>query len=305
MRRVRLVLAVALLWAGLRFVIGGIFMPPGLDRPVTLAAARLPVLAGLALAGLVWLAAYLGGRLVAGRAKLALSDAEQGLLVVALGLAVWPIGGGTMGDWLLLRARQGVVGPPTAAPYWPLILEYLFLAIVMAGAAAVSRMAGAPGQPGNTGETPVPRMPRARLRAALGVDPAERGAGVMALLATTLFAGLLMLLLTGPVIGATLRGQVYFAVAASMALAVFAAHRLFGARHSIWYWPAPLLVGLLGAVIAALKPGLLLPLEYNQLNSIPAWGLVRPLPMEMVGVGITACLWTVRAVTAGETHAPA
>ena len=51
-------------------------------------------------------------------------------------------------------------------------------------------------------------------------------------------------------------------------------------------------VGLIGVVVAALKPGL--GPGYEQINIIPAWGLVRPLPVEMVAVGCVAILLTLR-----------
>ena len=110
-----------------------------------------------------------------------------------------------------------------------------------------------------------------------------------------LIAAVLVLILVGPRVGHTYRGQVYFAVAVGFIVAVLVARRVTGVRGIIWYLPGPLLVGLLGVLLAAWRPGL--GAGYEHINVIPAWGLVRPLPVEMVGVGLVAILLTLRAAT--------
>ena len=137
------------------------------------------------------------------------------------------------------------------------------------------------------------------------VGVGQRAQGPVALLTTTVVICVLMLSLTGSVVGHTLRGQVYFAVTVASAAGVFAATRVVSVRSPIWYWPAPILAGLLGMLIAAFKPDLMLPAGYDELNSIPAWGLARPLPVEMVGVGVVVALWTVRGIAAGARPEPA
>ena len=103
------------------------------------------------------------------------------------------------------------------------------------------------------------------------------------------------LILSGPRVGHTYRGQVYFAVALAFVIAVLVARRVTGARGIIWYLPGPLVVGIVGVLLAAVRPGL--GAGYESINIIPAWGLVRPLPIEMVSVGVAAILLTLRAAT--------
>jgi hypothetical protein len=283
--RARLAAAVLLLWAALVFLVGRPLIPRGLDRPVTLAAAHPVVVAALATLALLWLGAYSGQLIVGGR------NPTQGLLVVALALGLWPIGGGTMDQWLLLAAPGGAVGPPQARPYAPLLAEYAFLAIAMTGAAIASGLATRPAEPG----APVSLAGRVRRSLGLPTTAAQRREGWLALLLVLALFSILMLALTGPAVGRTLRGQVYFAVAAAGVLAVFVTTRLLPARQPLWFWPVPLVAGLLGTLVALLRPGLFLPAAYNHLNMIPAWGLTRPLPLEMVGVGVAACLLTLSA----------
>lgn len=280
-----MVVAVALLWAGLHFLVGALLLPRGLDRPVSLFASSSPWLVASAVAIVLWVGAYVG-TLVSGAGR-----REQGLIVAGLALAAWATGNGTMDDWLELATAGQVVGSPSSAAYWPLVGEYIFFAVVMAGAA----IAGSFAVPVAGGRDAAPGAER--IRGVLGLEGEARKPirGPFALLTTTIVIAVLMLVLTGPAVGHTLRGQVYFAVTVACALGVFVATRLVRTRHPIWYWPAPILAGLVGALVAALKPDLFLPSEYDQLNSIPAWGLVRPLPVEMVGVGVAITLWTLRA----------
>ncbi len=284
-QRLRLALGVALIWVVLQYLVNLTLMAPGLDRPATLAAANHPLLAGLAVTVILLAGGYVGSR-VAGRAY-----PERGLLVAALALACWAIPAGTMTDWLVLANGQTPVGPPTGGPYWPLVPEYVWLLTLMLAVATLSELPW-PWQSGLTREALEKHLRRVL---ALDVDARRRANGVMALLLGTLVTGVLMLILTGPATaGETLRGQVYFAVAVSSACGTFLAHRVVSVDEPIWYWPAPILAGLLGVLVAAVRPALLLN-GYNHLNSIPAWGLARPLPIEMVGVGVAASLWALRA----------
>ena len=144
--------------------------------------------------------------------------------------------------------------------------------------------------------------PTERLRSAFGLGRSGRidGRGWLALLIATAVIGVLMLVLTGSPVGRTLPGQVYFAIAVASAAGVFVAVRATGVRESICYWPAPILAGLIGMLVAAISPGFLIPAEYNQLNSIPAWGLARALPLQMAGAGVAVSMWTLRATSGGS-----
>jgi len=290
-RRVRTLVAVGLTWTALHLLVGQPLMPRGLNRPVAFAAAPAPVAAALAAAAILAVGAFAAPWITGVRLR------SQGLLIAAAALALWAYPGGTMDDWLTLSAPGGVVGPPSGQPYWPLVLECVFLAMVAVVALALGTLSAARvGQ-----EHPTPAATELRRAFGFDLDPRERRDGLLALATTTIVIGILMLALTGPAAGRTLVGQVYFAITVASALGVFAATRLVGVRHPIWFWPAPILAGLIGLVVAALKPGLTIPAEYNQLNSIPAWGLARGLPTQIVGVGITITLWTLRA-TSGGSH---
>jgi hypothetical protein len=289
-RRARLAVAVAVVWAVLRFGIEGWLLPPGLHRPVTLAVASGTVLTTVATAAVVIAGAYFGRVIIGTCYPLA------GLLTAALSVAVWPIGGGTMTDYLMLAAPNGAVGPPRGATYVPLVGEYVVWLVVMLLAA------GADAEAGPTAGAPLLRRAIGRVRRALApaAFASNLRAGLLALVITGTICGLLMVFLTGPATsGNTLRGQVYFAVAASSAAGVIVARRLTGVVEPIFYWPAPILAGLVGVIVATMRPDLLLPPPYNQLNSIPAWGLARALPAEMAGVGISACWW---ALQVGRDH---
>jgi hypothetical protein len=289
-RRARLLIAVAAVWVGLHYFVGHWLMPSGLNRPILLAAAPQPALAALGLALVVCAAAVVTPR-ISGTSR-----PEHGLLITCLALAAWLTTSGTMTDWLIL-ATDGT-GPPSGDPYWPLIIEYIFLAVLMPVAAALAALA--------TPAADNPLTPGASFRRAFpwNAPARERRPGILALVVSTGVILLLMLVLTGSRTGQTMRGQVYFAVAVASLIAVFVATRVARVRSPIWFWPAPLLAGLIGAVVAAAGPDLLIPDAYNQLSSIPAWGPVRPLPLEMVSVGVAVTLWSLRAhVRTARRHA--
>lgn len=271
--RVRGVVAVGLIFLALQLIVRPLFMPEGLDRPIAWAAAPAPILAFLATAVVVVLGAAAAPFITGSRRP------EIGLLTAATAIAIWAYGGGSIDAWLLLSHPQ--VGPPTAGPYWTLVVEYLFVLPVLLGAAIAGNL------PGRSWQAAVRRtLPR-------HMSGAPLLRGIAALLLGTIVNLLLVLLLTGPV-GETLVGQVYFAVIVSAALGVTAARRLAPSGATLWFWAAPWLAGLLGMLGAALVPDIMIPEEYNHLNSIPAWGLARPLPLQMSAAGAVVALWMMR-----------
>lgn len=281
--RLRLVLAIGLVWAGLHFVIDQTVLARGLDRPVVIAASGSGLSAALAVALLLWLGAVVG-TLLAG-----IRDTTRILFVIGVALALWAAGDGTMDDWLLLQNQ--LVEGPRGAPYWPLLGEYVYLAVVIAGAATL----GGWTLLGQRASDAVARRAALRQTFALESGGTSWREGIFALLVTAVVAGFLMFILFGPREGHTRRGQVYFAVAVAFILGVMAAQRLTRVHHPLWYWPAPFVVGIVGVLLAALKPAL--PQPYQHLDVIPAWGLVRALPVEMVGVGVAAVIWTLRTTS--------
>ena len=89
------------------------------------------------------------------------------------------------------------------------------------------------------------------------------------------------------------KAQVIWSVAISSFLSALAAHSLFPARPSIWFWAAPIIVGALGYTLAWFggPPGV-----GGTINGLlPA--LARPLPLDYAGAGVAGALygyWTSR-----------
>jgi len=283
--RGRFVLAVAALWAGLHFVVGWA-LPHGVDRPLVLASSPYGPLAGLLLIAVVSAGGALISVLVRPRSQ------WQPLFIVGLALALWAAEGGrrggTMDDWLI--QRNHLVGPPAGAPYWRLLPDYVYLLLAVMGGVTTSAMFSAS-----------ERIPwRVQLWRTLGLNNPTRkdGRGLAALLATTVVAGIAAVTLMGPTVAATYRGQVYFAVGIGLFAGVFVAQRLVKTDLLPWAWLAPFLLGIVGVLFAALRPQLTLPPAYQQLDTIPAWALVRPLPIEMVGIGLVGALWVLRGNSA-------
>ncbi|MCK4343161.1 MAG: hypothetical protein KAY37_15710 [Phycisphaerae bacterium] len=281
LRRLRFLLATAIVWAGLHYLLSGYILPRGVDRPMVLVGSHLGPLAGLLGVVLLWIGAAAATLMIGSR------DRRYPLMALGLALALWSyeggMKGGTIDAWLTLQHETP--GPPTSGPYWLLLGDYVYLLLAIGGAYAISALLTAGG------------TANATLGQKLGFHASarERGEGTTALLITTAVAGVGMFILTGSATGATWRGQVYFAVALGFIAGTYLARRITKVRDPLWYWPAPLLLGVIGLLIAAINPALRLPDAYRQLDSIPAWGLARALPVEMVGVGLLAALWMLGA----------
>jgi hypothetical protein len=276
--RLCLAAAVVLLWAGLHYAVDATVLARGLDRPVVVLIGDGGVVAAVAIL-LLLLAGALVGELVSGR-----RDATAGLLVVGFALALWAWQGGTMDDWL--KMKNPIAGPPTAAAYWPLLAEYVYWAVVVVAILTLAAW---------WNRSPADARSGKNWRRVLGLDvtATARRDGITALIVSVVVAATLVLILMGPRVEHTHRGQVYFAIALAFVLAVLIARRVTGVRGVIWYLPGPLVVGIAGVLLAAWKPGL--GAGYENINVIPAWGLVRPLPVQMVAVGVAAVLLTARA----------
>jgi hypothetical protein len=275
--RLCLAVAVALLWAALHFVADATVLSRGLSRPVCVLVGDGGIVAAVTVLVMAAGGALIG-MLLCGR-----RDGAQGLLVAGLGLALWAFHGGTMDDWLKLR--NTTAGPPEGAAYVPLVAEYVYWAVVVA---AVFLLTSWQGRSADDAERPQ----RESKKPTRATTTALRD-GIIALIVTTAAAAILMLILTGPRVGHTYRGQVYFAVAVAFVLGTLAARRVTGTRSFVWYLPAPLIVGVIGIWVAAVRPAL--GPAYTYINVVPAWGLARPLPIEMVSVGLVAIILTLRA----------
>jgi hypothetical protein len=294
--RGRFVLATVLLWAGLHFV-PGTLLPHGLDRPLVLASSPFGPLAGLLAIAILWVGGLVASFLVQPHGR------RMVLFVVGLALTLWAAEGGqrggTMDEWLIQGNPQP--GPPTSAPYWWLLADYAYLLIGIAGASVTGSVFAR--RMTRAGETASAQRPAisvlTRTAFALHATAEDRRRGLTALVACALVAGVATLILMGPVAGATHRGQVYFAVGIGLFAGVFVGRRVAKSDDPLWFWPAPFVLGVFGVIAAALNPHLMLPPAYQHINVIPAWGLARGLPVEVVGIGLVGGLWSLRGAVAG------
>ena len=258
-QRLRLALIIAAVCALLTWLSGYSVLARGYARPLVL-ITQLGMLPALIGAAIIFAGAILAGMTSRG------DRVRDALLVIGWCLAIWASAGATMDQWLELR--QPLPGSVSAAPYTALLPDYALLtALVLAAAILVA------------GKWP----------ATAQIPKSEWVEGFKASLMTIALAIVILYSAAGPRVDITRRGQVYFALALAFYLAVALARNTTKVDRAIWYWPCPLVVGLIGLLYASYRPGL--PFPYDHINNIPAWGPARALPAEMVGVGLLACLW--------------
>ena len=266
--RIVFVLITAGTWAALHYL-AGTFLPRGLDRPLVLATS--PV-AGLLTAAILVVSGVLTHKLCGG------FSVRKPLMILGLSLGLWAAEGGRTGGtvdaWLI--SRHAEPGPPTGGPYWLLLVDYIYLLAGIGGVVFLTRRREACARPAGA-------MPSTR----------TQSNGWLATLLTVAVGGIAMAILTCRVLGQTLLGQVYFAAGVGLLFGAYVASHVIKTHDVRWYWPAPFVLGILGLIVAALRPDLLLPADYRHLNTIPAWGLARALPIEMVGAGLVGVLWLV------------
>lgn len=274
--RLRFFAGVVFAWACMHYLIDGYLLSRGWHRPVILLMSEdgvfVGVLAIVALAAIGWV----GG--------LILRSGDGGGVILALtgGLALWAFFGGTMDDWLTLWHDEA--GPGTAGPYAALIGDYAVLAILLAFLAWMGGLCA--------DHTARPRDARAVF--AMNQSPEQLRDGIVTLLVGTAVYCLVMFIVAGPSTDRTMPGQVYFGAALAGTAAVFVGRQVTGATHPLWYWPMPVLAGVVGLLAACWRPTLPAPL--GDINNIPVmWGLARPLPAQMVGVGCWAILINFRS----------
>jgi hypothetical protein len=99
------------------------------------------------------------------------------------------------------------------------------------------------------------------------------------------------------------KAQVIWSVAIASSVSALAAHSLFPARPSIWFWTAPFIVGVIGYVVAWFggPPGV----GGEVGGMLPA--LARPLPLDYASVGTAGALfgyWTSRRWQHEREHEP-
>lgn len=276
---VRWYLAAAFVFVILHFLLSPQVMPRGLDRPVLLIAAPWPVAASAAFIVAMAVAGFVATRLLGAR------DYLSGLEVVCVGVALWAAFGGTMDDWLIryFHAPRGAA----AGAYLLVLVEYVV--VIVAFVAVLAGVVWAIGAGGPQGAS-------WRDRVAAHWPPLERNekaaSGPLTALLVSFVAALAILVLMGPRVAHTYKGQVYFAVFVGFAVGTYAARSVLGRAAPLWYALAPVILGVVGMLIAVMNPRL--PGEFSQLNVIPPNGLARPLPLEIISVGVFAVSWMMR-----------
>ncbi|MCA9242948.1 MAG: hypothetical protein KDA32_03250, partial [Phycisphaerales bacterium] len=244
-QRIRFVAAIALIYAGLHYVVGW-FLP---DRGPSAARTLLGGWAPLA-----WIALFLFAKLgeaVAGEGK-----RFRGMLALLTALGLWAFFGGTMDAWLI---EQNVdPSKPYSGPYLALMIDYLALFLIIAMSF-------------DLGHRPLDKLLRDQQ-------------GWLAMLVEVVVAGLAIWFLMGPRNQGTYHGQVIFAVGVGFWLATQASMYVCPDQKPFHRLLGPVALGILGLLWAVASPAPAPP--YDHLNNIPAQNLVRPLPIEMVAVGM-------------------
>ena len=283
LRRIRIVIAVAAVWGLFHLVMDRFVFIRGDMHPLVLISGPYGFGGALVVIPLTWLATWIAGVLGG-----ALTSVDA-MRFTAAGMALWAFGGATMDEWLMWARTGGAA--VSSAPYWPLLADYVVLAVAMTGSAILSRrMAGHDaGQPWS-----------ASAAETLGLRdrPDQIRDGFLLLLIILGVASFLVPLLMGPAASQTRPLQVYFSVGVGLSLSLYLARRMISEAHVAAVWSAPLVLGIIGVIVAGLAPTLRVPAEFRAINSIPAWGLVRALPIEMTAMGIAAILWMVHPVSA-------
>ena len=260
-----------------QFFLGASVLHRGLDRPFVL-WGQIGILSSL-----ISLIVVAGCGIGAGFTARRGCELRDGLLVVGWILALWSILGTTMDQWLAINHPH--TGSGTSKPYMALLPDYLTLGGVAGLVALVFLRRGA--------QSP----------AASTMKPATGGKnsfadGLKALGMLVLIAAVILAVATGPRFDQTRHGQNAFAAFVAFFVGVAFARKSTQVNSPMWYWPAPILVGLIGVFYAISRPGL--PPPYDQINNIPCWGPVRLLPAEMIGVGLLGTLWSLRSTS--ESH---
>lgn len=237
-------------------------------NPPTVFGFGNPLTTLLVLALVIWGAALLAGALGRGAAP------ARRLFWVAAAMAAWLLPRGTMDTWLI--HMNPAVGPPVGNAYAALLPDYFAIAAIWLAAAL---LAGA-------------------LRGLPQQKPWRSPEQWVALAALCAIAAALMIFMAGPAASMTYRGQVYFAAGGGFYVATWLVRKLVHPQPSMLCLAAPLVVGLAGLAWAMARPAPVAP--YSHINIMPAFALVRPLPIEMLTLGLAGVCWGLAPARPGQ-----
>ncbi|MBL8880419.1 MAG: hypothetical protein JNG88_15000 [Phycisphaerales bacterium] len=282
--------AAGVVFAAFYFVLTTWLTPRGLDRPAVVIGAPMVGLAVPVYVVLVGMCGFAATKILGARDYLA------SLEVLCVGVAAWALLGGTMDDWLA-RFHRSATGA-SRAPYSALMLEYAVqIAAFAAGLFGIVIAIGSVGPPGTTW----------RERVTAHWPPLDRNekaaSGVLTVFVICAVAALAMLVFMGPRVAHTHQGQVYFSIFAGFAIGTYAARSTLGRAAPIWYALPPVVLGIVGVILATMNPAL--PQPFAQINIIPPSALSRPLPIEIITVGIVAASWMLRNLQHAAPPQPA
>lgn len=268
-KNVRMAVGIGVVWGTLTLLLSSWVMPDGLSRPAVLIGSHVPALTPIVFLLTLWISTAVAV-FIAGR-----NTPAGALLIASLGVMLWLAPGGTMDDWI--RWVDVHPGPPTSEPYWRLLGDWALAVIALGGVLIVGALTGGAG------------LGKALNAKRLGRESTN---GPVTTIMTIIAALLIMYVVMGPAVTHTHRGQVIFAVVAAFGGGAWVIRSIVGKRHPLWSWLAVALVGLIGIVFAGLNPGMMLYGDYSDLDVIPAWWAVRPLPLEMICLGLIATIWS-------------
>ncbi|MDP9174538.1 MAG: hypothetical protein M3O30_11820 [Planctomycetota bacterium] len=266
--RARIGLIIAALVSCAIFIIGSRWLevPPLLGFDGSLFREDSPVAALLSVAVLLFVTTVVG-TVIAGRVRF-----EAGLFAAALGMMCISLRGGTMQAVLLeVNGAAGV--------YYTMFLELLALGAILVGLWAMLVALGKANF-----VIPAPEPAFVDTNAPEPLAPGGDLTGNLIALATQVVATIILMMF---LCQSEAKDQVLASTALASILGTYVAYMGFPTRPSIWFWTGPLIVGLIGYLIAGAGQNTDLAIGSSQ-GAFAA--LARPLPLDYASVGPAAAM---------------